>query len=231
MAKNKSRILFVKRIECTQQRGFPCVIRGSFHTGSRDQPMSERPLPTGLENRPRESLLPNADALRPQQEQSSSSAASRDASSRSAPGPKPVLDAAKRMRIVAMVANGSSRRVAACNVGCAPSTITRTAARDPEFAADLARAGHRVEVQALRAIQTAAKNPCHWRAAAWILEHTNPEDFGRRSPGRYSVTQVLAMFAQVLAALAPQLPDGPRAQAVEKLTTLLIEGEEGRERS
>ena len=47
------------------------------------------------------------------------------------------------------------------------------------------------------------------------------------APGRYSVTQVLAMFAQVLAALAPQLPDGPRAQAVEKLTTLLIEGEEG----
>jgi len=43
-----------------------------------------------------------------------------------------VLDAAKRQKILALVANGSSRRTAARYVGCEPSTIGRTAMRDPE---------------------------------------------------------------------------------------------------
>ena len=42
-----------------------------------------------------------------------------------------VLDPTKRQRIAALLAVGCSRRVAARYVGCSPSTITRTAARDP----------------------------------------------------------------------------------------------------
>ena len=140
---------------------------------------------------------------------------------------KAVLDPAKRDRIIAMVANGSSRRVAARFVGCAPSTITRTAARDPQFAADLARAEESVEVESLRAIRNAAKTAHYWRAAAWLLERKNPEDFAPRSPGLYTAGQVLAMFAQVLGSLAPELPDGPREQALEKLNLLLIEFDAG----
>ena len=52
-------------------------------------------------------------------------------------GRPPSLDEAKRRKIIALLANGSSRRVAARVVGCAHSTITRTAERDPEFAADV----------------------------------------------------------------------------------------------
>ncbi len=58
-------------------------------------------------------------------------------------GRPPVLDETKRKTIIALLANGSSRRMAAGYVGCAPSTITRTAARDPEFAAQLARTSRR----------------------------------------------------------------------------------------
>jgi len=36
-----------------------------------------------------------------------------------------LLDESKRRVIIALVTNGSSRRVAARYVGCAPSTITR----------------------------------------------------------------------------------------------------------
>ena len=50
-----------------------------------------------------------------------------------------VLDDAKRMAIVTMLAAGCSRRMAARYVECDPTTITRTAARDPVFAARLAR--------------------------------------------------------------------------------------------
>jgi IS30 family transposase len=37
-----------------------------------------------------------------------------------------VLDEGKRMKIVALLSNGSSRRTAARIVGCAPSTVTYT---------------------------------------------------------------------------------------------------------
>ncbi len=51
-----------------------------------------------------------------------------------------ILDDAKRRMVIALVTQGSSRRVAGRYVGCAGTTITRTAQRDPEFAAQLARA-------------------------------------------------------------------------------------------
>jgi len=51
-----------------------------------------------------------------------------------------VLDSTRRRTIIALLANGNSRRTAARYVGCSPATITRTAARDPEFAKQVARA-------------------------------------------------------------------------------------------
>jgi hypothetical protein len=93
-------------------------------------------------------------------------------------GRPPVLDEARRRTIIALVSNGSSRRMAAAYVGCSPSTITRTAARDPEFAARLARAEGNAETEALALIRKAARKERYWRAAAWILERKNPADFG-----------------------------------------------------
>ena len=81
-----------------------------------------------------------------------------------------VLDETKRRMIIALLMNGSSRRMAAGFVGCAPSTITRTAARDPEFAAQLARAEGNAETEALSLIRKAAHKERYWQAAAWLLE-------------------------------------------------------------
>ena len=137
-----------------------------------------------------------------------------------------VLDAGKRERIVALVANGSSRRVAARFLGCSPSTITRTAARDPLFAEQLARAEENVEVGSLGTIRRAAGQEKYWRAAAWLLERRNPDDFGHRPPGTYTADQVLAMFVQALSSL--EVPDESRQQAIEKLDTLLLEFDGGK---
>jgi IS30 family transposase len=134
-----------------------------------------------------------------------------------------MLDAAKRERIIALVANGSSRRIAARLVGCSPSTITRTAARDAVFADALARAEEAVEVDSLRAIRRAAQTDRYWRAAAWLLERRNPEDYARRGPRLYSAAQVADMFAEALATLSPQMAETPRLQAMQKLSTLLLE--------
>ena len=97
-------------------------------------------------------------------------------------GRPPTLDETKRRKILALLANGSSRRVAARIAGCSHTTIARTAQRDPQFAAELDAAEHNSEIEALRQIRKAAKKDRYWRAAAWLLERTNPRDFTRRTP-------------------------------------------------
>ncbi len=136
-----------------------------------------------------------------------------------------ILDATKRQRIIALVANGSSRRKAAKFVGCSPSTITRTAARDPQFAEDLARAEENIEIHMLRALKSAATTDRYWRAAAWLLERTNPEDFGARRPDLYTAAQVLELFAKLLASLHDELAEDRRAEALASLSALLLECE------
>ena len=42
------------------------------------------------------------------------------------------------------------------------------------------------EIEALRRIRNAGKKPRYWRAAAWLLERTNPRDFARRTPTTFS---------------------------------------------
>ena len=101
------------------------------------------------------------------------------------------LDPAKRRKIIALLANGSSRRVAARVAGCSHSTIARTASRDADFAAELNAAEHNSEIEALRQIRKAAKRGRYWRAAAWLLERHNPRDFARRSPATLSEEDVI----------------------------------------
>lgn len=66
-----------------------------------------------------------------------------------------MLDQAKRQKIIALLANGSSRRMAARYVRCSPSTIARTAAADQVFADQLAAAESSAEIDALRAVRAA----------------------------------------------------------------------------
>jgi len=127
-----------------------------------------------------------------------------------------VLDQSKRGSIIALIANGSSRRVAARFVGCAPATITRMAARDPEFAEQLAHAEHKAEIKLLRSVQIAANDQKYWRAAAWLLERRNPEDFAARGARLFTAQQVSDMFTRLLVEQLKQFPlaehdDGPDA--------------------
>jgi hypothetical protein len=134
-----------------------------------------------------------------------------------------ILDQEKRRAVIAMVANGSSRRVAARYVGCAPSTLTRTASRDPEFGAQLARAEHLAELNLLRSIQAAGKLPKHWRAAAWLLERRNPHDFGEHSPKTLTDKQVADMIDQMVEVLHKDVPEENYVSALKKLDELMAE--------
>jgi len=131
------------------------------------------------------------------------------------------LDDAKRRKIIALLANGSSRRVAARVVGCAHSTITRTAQRDPEFAAELDAAEHSVEIESLRNIRRAAAKGRYWRAAAWLVERKNARDFAPRPALAINEEQIAQVLLAILNPWIEKLPDATFDQFLEHLNQMI----------
>ena len=134
-----------------------------------------------------------------------------------------VLDEPKRRLIVALVANGSSRRVGASFVGCAPSTITRTAARDPDFAQQMAHAEQTAEISLLRSVQKASRMSKHWRAAAWLLERRNPEDFAVRHPNIVTEQQMADAINQIAEGINQDLPEENYRRTIQRLDAIMLE--------
>jgi IS30 family transposase len=91
-----------------------------------------------------------------------------------------VLDETKRREICAMVSAGCGLDAAARYVSCSVSTIRREALRNGLFRQELRASELRAQLDPLRAMRQAAST--HWRAAAWLLERTNPRQFARQKP-------------------------------------------------
>ena len=129
-----------------------------------------------------------------------------------AASPAAVLDAPfgiiKQTQILALLRLGYSRRMAARQVGCNHATIGRAAARDPSFAAQLCHVEGQADFQALKLVRTAAGQEKYWRAAAWILERRNPEEFGHRPAHSFSTDQVMTLLAQMFDYTLPLLAAG-----------------------
>ncbi len=91
--------------------------------------------------------------------------------------------------ILAILTVGCSRKIAARYVGCAPSLISKIAADDPDFAQDLRHAEQQAEIASMKSINAAARQERYWKAAAWILERRNPEEYRLRSPGTFNAQE------------------------------------------
>jgi len=85
------------------------------------------------------------------------------------------LDAANRRRLIALIAIGASRPMAARYLGCTTSAILRTAAGDPEFARQLAAAEQDFKAECLRVIRAAARKNPRGQAAAWLRRQKPPK--------------------------------------------------------
>jgi len=142
---------------------------------------------------------------------------------------QPVLDDFKKQVILRVLGRGYSRPMAARFVGCAVSTILRTAQRDPQFAADLAQAETALLGGSLQTLHQAACQDKNWRAAAWVAERLEPQRFGRRPPHTLtSPEEVGAALIEFLARISEQLPeeyrDVPREVAMKFIDSLVEEG-------
>jgi hypothetical protein len=120
--------------------------------------------------------------------------------------PRVILDDAKKMAVLFYIGLGASRRMAARQIGCCHRTIARAAARDAAFAAEVARAESQADAKCLKMIGQATEQEKHWRAAAWMLERRNPEEFAKRDPHTFSADRVMEMFNRYLHTVLPNLP-------------------------
>ena len=136
-------------------------------------------------------------------------------------GRRPVLDEVKRGEILAILTVGCSRRTAAKYVGCAVTTIKRTADRDPEFAEDLCRKENQHEFTYLKNIRQAAEKPQYWRAAAWVLERVFPDKYARRGPDVITIKQISSLLARFAEIIVEEVPvPRYRKNILKRLETL-----------
>ena len=135
-------------------------------------------------------------------------------------GRRPVLDEDKRKAIVAIVSVGCGQNVAARYVGCAPSTIRRTAANDPVFDAQLRQARSNAELSLVKNIRSAANKEQYWRAAAWALERGFPDKYAPRNPGVITPEQLRRMLAEFVEIIIAELPERYRKQVVKKVNSV-----------
>lgn len=119
------------------------------------------------------------------------------------------LDEVKQAEVCALVSTGVSLRSAARYVGCDRKTIHREQLRNEQFASNLRKAEIRAEYSPLEAMHDAAHR--HWRAAAWLLERTRPQQYARNSTGVVKLAVVRELIEQIqqhLAAELAPLPEG-----------------------
>jgi len=116
-----------------------------------------------------------------------------------------ILDEMKRREVCALIAAGCGMETAAYYVGCSTRTIRREAQRNDGFREALRRAELSTEITSLRALRDASGK--HWRAAAWLLERTQPDRYGKKNPAAITPESAMFVLDNVANVIAEELED------------------------
>jgi hypothetical protein len=100
------------------------------------------------------------------------------------PGRPRSLTLEKQKELLAHVAHGGTVEEAAHIVGVSLRTVQREAKGNEFFDHDLKLAQHSAEADPEKLMHRAAR--AHWRAAAWLLERSDPDRYGKRPPNSCS---------------------------------------------
>ena len=112
------------------------------------------------------------------------------------PGRPCALDDARCAEICDLVGNGHSVRAVARLVGCNVKTIRRHAARNPNFARLLATAEISARHDPLKMMRRSAG--ASWRAAAWLLERTDPARYAKQPSGACRPEDLDRAFTRIM---------------------------------
>jgi len=123
-----------------------------------------------------------------------------------------VLDDIKRREVCALVSTGCGIGDAAQYVGCSPATIRREALRNIDFHEALRRAELGAKLKPLQTLQKAAAT--HWRAAAWLLERTSPDQFARCDAKSLKHNEVEEIVCGLVEAIVTEINDPEVRQRV-----------------
>ncbi len=119
------------------------------------------------------------------------------------------LDEFKRREICALVAAGSGMADAARYVGCSARTIRREALRNENFHEALRNAELSAQLEPLRSLRKAAAS--NWRAAAWLLERTNPDRFAKHDAKTVRVDELDGIICRFVEMISEEIED-PQAR-------------------
>jgi hypothetical protein len=112
------------------------------------------------------------------------------------PGRPCALDDARCAEICDLVADGNSIRAVARLVGCNVKTIRRHAIRNPNFGRLLATAEISARHDPLKMMRRSAG--ASWRAAAWLLERTDPARFAKQPPATCRPEDLDRAFTRIM---------------------------------
>jgi hypothetical protein len=134
-----------------------------------------------------------------------------------ATGRPPIIDDALQTEICRLISAGHSIAACARAVGCDVKTIRRRLQRDAQFRRQVGAAEIKASSNPLAMVRRAASD--NWRAAAWLLERSEPHRFGRSNPGTCRLGDVAKSFTRFIELALQQTPAGPqRRQAYHVLS-------------
>ena len=120
-----------------------------------------------------------------------------------------------------MVACGCTIEAAARYVCCNVVTIRREARRNPEFHELLRKATIRAQVTPVNVLHDAASSD--WRAAAWLLERTDPHRFAKRAAQTFSEAEVRDLLGRVCDAVRRELRDKPAYARIKRHVKTIVQ--------
>lgn len=105
----------------------------------------------------------------------------------------------KERDILAILATGGSRNVAADYVGIGQATLHDVIARDEKFSERVKKAEASGQLKHLKKIEMAEQ----WQASAWMLERKWPDEYGRKD----RTEQPADDMAEIITKLIDRLPN------------------------
>jgi hypothetical protein len=134
-------------------------------------------------------------------------------------GRPPALDDPKRREICALLNAGLEFTEAARYVGCTPRTIRNEIRRNPDFRREVHDALLAARLAPEKLLRQAAGR--NWRAAAWLLERTDPQAYARRSPAACTPEDLDATCRWLIDAALHIVDATRRNEAFGRLATIV----------